>query len=270
LLKISKVFYIFILSLLYMKQEKELEKYVIKEFSKKDEQRLYRERTLHEGLWESEKIMFRKYYKTGSSILDIGCGAGRTTIGLKKMGYKVWGIDLTPAMIKTAKQIAREKELKIPYEAGNATDLKFHNESFDNALFSFNGLCQIPGYERRQKALNEIYRVIKPEGYFIFTTHDRNLIGKYTLFWAWQAIKMYLLRPLGTDVKEIDWGDRFFKRKSRGIVQRGYIHIPSRKEVKEMIANAGFKLVYYAKRSEISKKDNKLDSGDCTFWVCRK
>jgi ubiquinone/menaquinone biosynthesis C-methylase UbiE len=253
-----------------MKKETELEKQVIEEFSTKDEQKLYKERTIHEGLWESEKIIYRKYYKKGSSILDVGCGSGRTTIGLKKIGYNVFGVDLTPAMIETAKQIAKEKQLKIVYEVQNATDLKFQDNSFDNALFSFNGWCQIPGHERRQKALNEIYRVVKPEGYFIFTTHERHVFGKRLPFWAIEAVKMYLLKPLGVNIKEIDWGDRFFTRVSRGIKQYNYIHIPSRKEVKGMIKQAGFELVYNAKRSQITDKDNNLDSGNCTFWVCKK
>lgn len=253
-----------------MKDEKELEKQVIEEFSTKEEQRLYRERTIHEGLWESEKIIYRKYYKKGSSILDVGCGSGRTTIGLKKMRYNVFGVDLTPAMIKTAKEIAEEKQLKIMYEVQNATDLKYKDESFDNALFSFNGWCQIPGHERRQKALNEIYRVIKPEGYFIFTTHERHVFGKRLPFWTWQVIKMYALKPLGANVKEIDWGDRFFKSVSHGVKQNNYIHIPSRKEVKDMIKEAGFELIYNAKRSQISSKDDFSNSGNCTFWVCKK
>lgn len=42
-------------------------------------------------------------------------------------------------------------------------------------------------------------------------------------------------------------------------------HIPSRREVKQMINQIGFDLVYYSKRSEISEKDNKLESGNCTF-----
>jgi ubiquinone/menaquinone biosynthesis C-methylase UbiE len=253
-----------------LSSEKELEKTVIEEFSKQEEQRLYAERALQEGAWESEKKMFRKYYKKGSSVLDIGCGAGRTTLWLCQNGYDVVGIDITPLMIKAAKQIAKKKSLRIKYEVGNAAKLRFKDERFDNALFSFNGWCQIPGHKRRQQALNEAYRVTKPGGYFIFTTHDRNVLGKRFPLWIWQAVRMYLLKPLGFNVREIDWGDRFFTAVQRGIVQYNFIHIPSRREVKQMISEAGFGLVYYAKRNDIAPADSELDSGNCTFWVCRK
>jgi len=45
------------------------------------------------GLWESEKMMIKKYFNPEGRILDIGCGAGRTTIKLYELGYhlvEVW------------------------------------------------------------------------------------------------------------------------------------------------------------------------------------
>ena len=156
----------------------QLSKQVVDEFSfKKTVNSYINSSTL--GLWGSEKTLIQKYFKQGSSVLDVGCGTGRTTMPLFDMGYDVIGIDITPAMIEEAKNIAQKINKPIFYQAGDATNLKFKDNSFDNLLFSFNGWTQIPTKQKREKSLREANRVLKKHGYFIFTAHMRNYFGKY-------------------------------------------------------------------------------------------
>lgn len=247
----------------------DIENLVIKEFSTKHVQEVYKG-TTREGLWNSEEKLFKKYFKKGSSVLDIGCGSGRTTFPLVKLGYKVTAIDLTPAMIKSAKEMSKEFGIKADFRLGNAKDLKFKNESFDNALFSFNGWNQIPGRENRLKALKEIYGVLKPGGYFIFSSHIRRF-GKWVPFWVKQWIKSYILRPLGVKFKEKEFGDRFFRRTKREIFENDqFIHIPNLKEVKSLVKKAGLEVVFNDFRNNITTEDGKLKSANCMFFVCKK
>lgn len=255
-----------------MEKSDKLKKIVIDGFSNKVAVEKYTKEA-RAGLWKSEEILIKKYFKKGSNILDIGFGTGRTTIPLFKMGYKVIGVDITPKFVEIAKDIAKKLNFNIDYRIGDATNLKFNDNTFDNALFSFNGWNQIPGQSNRLKTLKEVYRILKPGGYFIFTTSIRRLKG-YTVFWIKQWIRYYILRPLGFRIEEIDFGDRFFKRgpSSGQKIARQYIHIPRMKNVKESLEKTGFKIIFIKKRSEIVLDEDELKNpkSNPMFFVCRK
>ena len=127
------------------------------------------------GLWESEKKVFKKYVDKSAKILELGCGAGRATFNLYDIGYKnIVGLDLAKNLIKYAKIYAKKNNYKITFINGDSCNLNFLNNSFDVVFYSFNGLQLIPGYENRLKVLKGVYRILKKDGIFIFTAHNRD------------------------------------------------------------------------------------------------
>ena len=247
---------------------KSLKQHIIDEFSSEPTQSLYLQKA-EEGLWPAEETLVKKFFKPGSAVLDIGCGTGRTTIPLFRMEYRVTGIDITPKMIENAKKIAATKSLDIKYEIGDAVNLQFKDGSFNNAIFSNNGWTQIPAAINRLRALQEVFRILAPGGYFIFTTHVRTWYG-FKWFWTKQWIKHFVLKPLGFRIQEVDFGDRFFERENSGtrFSQNQFIHIPKTEEVARLIQKAGLDLI-------VKEMAGRLGGGPANsyspmFFVCKK
>lgn len=127
-----------------------------------------------------EKELIDKYFLPSNNlVLDIGCGYGRTTVPLTKLGFNVIGIDVVPRMIEQAKINNPE----IDYRLMSAVNLEFVDNSIDHILFSFNGIDYIYPEARRSQALSEMHRVLKKGGYCILSSHNFiTLFTKLNLF----------------------------------------------------------------------------------------
>jgi ubiquinone/menaquinone biosynthesis C-methylase UbiE len=114
-----------------------------------------------------------------SKVLDIGVGTGRTTAYIAPYCESYIGVDYAPNMVEYCKK--KFNYSNASFEVADARSMEqFENEEFDIVIFSFNGIDCIP-YEDRSKTLHEINRVLKPQGSFIFSTHNtRNIKKKFS------------------------------------------------------------------------------------------
>jgi ubiquinone/menaquinone biosynthesis C-methylase UbiE len=94
-------------------------------------------------------------------LADIGCGTGSLTFELSRFAQKVIGIDLSKEMLRRAREIAREKEIRnVEFRRANALALPLDADSVD-ALFCVMVLHFLPDPER---AIAEFRRVTRPGG----------------------------------------------------------------------------------------------------------
>jgi ubiquinone/menaquinone biosynthesis C-methylase UbiE len=106
-----------------------------------------------------------------SSALEIGCGAGLTSVALAKHGYVVNAVDSVAAMVDLTRQAAAEAGVgeRITAQVGDIAQLPFSANSFSMVL----ALGVTPWLHSIQPALREITRVLRPEGYLIVNADNR-------------------------------------------------------------------------------------------------
>jgi len=225
----------------------------------------YASAAINIGLWVAEENIFTRIFRSNETILELGCGTGRITMGLYELGYnKVLGIDYSREMIMRARQMAKILNYNISFQVGDATQLNFAKNDYDGAIFGFNGLMQIPSRDNRRLALSEIYRVLKSNGFFVFTTHDREL-KKGSKFWKKEKLRWDHGKQK-TDL--LEYGDRF----EMTCLGHSFIHVPTRLEVIEDLKSTGFNLETDVLRKDIANESDQVRqfSDECRFWVARK
>lgn len=106
----------------------------------------------------------------GKKILDIGCGTGNYSIRLAELGYEVVGIDISDEMLDIARNKAKEKNLNIKFYNMDIYDLKFIDEEFHGAF----SMAAFEFIEDTERAMYEIFRVVKPEGKILIGTINKD------------------------------------------------------------------------------------------------
>jgi ubiquinone/menaquinone biosynthesis C-methylase UbiE len=100
----------------------------------------------------------------GKKILEVGCGTGLYARRLLKKGAKVYGIDISEAML----EIARKEVKKAEFKLASVEKIPYKSGSFDIVLAPLM-LGYLPKWG---KAFKEISRVLKPKGVFIFSVDN--------------------------------------------------------------------------------------------------
>ena len=112
--------------------------------------------------WQRRVQMLTDHLKPADKVLEIGCGTGYFTKEIVKTGALVTAIDISPELLEIAKQDI--KDTNVSFVLDNAYDLSFDADSFDSIVGS-----SVLHHLEIEKAVSEMFRVLKPGGSFYFT-----------------------------------------------------------------------------------------------------
>lgn len=115
--------------------------------------------------------------KKGMNILDVGCGTGTHLELYQRYECSLYGIDLSPSMLKVAR--ARLGDL-AQLELGDATNMPYENHKFD-LIFSMLSLHEMTP-QTRSGVLSEMKRVLKDDGHILLIDYQP---GPYQPLQGW-------------------------------------------------------------------------------------
>ena len=141
---------------------------------------------------------------TNSDILDIGCGNGRN-MTYKEHNFK--GVDTSEEFVK----ICKSKNLDVI--EGDMCDLPFQDKQFD-AILSIASFHHLSTYDRRNIAVREMVRILKPSGLILLSVWSIN-------------------QPEKTRRKFHNYGDTLVSWNKDGEVYQRYYYIFEIDEIKQ-------------------------------------
>lgn len=116
----------------------------------------------------------------GKRVLDVGTGDGTYALAAAARGASVVGVDLSQAMLETARRRAKEGGVEVEWQLADATALPFGEDTFDVVL-AVTVLCFVPDAAR---AVNEMARVLRPGGHLVLGE-----LGRWSVWAAWRRLR---------------------------------------------------------------------------------
>ena len=117
----------------------------------------------------AERVLFEASTAALSGqVLELGCGGGRLTAHLIDVATAVHGVDIAASMVEHC----RRAYPRATFSRGDLRDLSaFESAGWDAIVAGF-AVIDILGDEERAVFLDEVHRILRPGGVFIFSSHN--------------------------------------------------------------------------------------------------
>lgn len=133
----------------------------------------------------------RKYLKTSDTVLELGCGTGRTTLELAGNVKNISAIDISAKMLEIAKEKADRRQIKnIEFHHTTIFDMNFREETYD-VILAYNVLFLLI---EKKDTIERIKSLLKPGGYLISVSpciRQRTLAGRLSITLLFSLLNVF-------------------------------------------------------------------------------
>ncbi|MEJ2276509.1 MAG: methyltransferase domain-containing protein [Candidatus Lokiarchaeota archaeon] len=179
-------------------------------------------------------------------ILDLCCGQGRHSLELARRGFNnIYGLDQSTYLIRRAKKVANNENLKIQFKEGDARKTNYPTDNFDKVLVLGNSFGYFESIQDDIQVLKEILRILKPWGKIFLDLTDGEYIKRnfQARSWEWIDKKFFVCRERGLSSDQ----ERLISREVITEVNKGVVadqlyaeRLYNREKLKGILEKAGF------------------------------
>lgn len=112
--------------------------------------------------------------------VDVGCGAGNYAVWLATQGYRMTGVDFSPAALKLAERLAAGKGVECTFVEADLTEIvERHDDSFDFG-YDWEVLHHVFP-DHREVFVNNVHRMLRPGATYLsacFSVSDPGFGGE--------------------------------------------------------------------------------------------
>jgi ubiquinone/menaquinone biosynthesis C-methylase UbiE len=157
----------------------------------------------------------------GRKAMDFGCGAGRSTRFLQRLGFDAVGVDISEDILKKARELDPEGDYRL-IEDGDFSRLETRAYDLALSVFTFDN---IPTMEKKVRNFKGLRRLLKSEGRVVNVVSSPEI---YTHEWASFSTKDFpenkhaksgdKVRIIQTDiedkrpVEDVVWTDKYYRK----------------------------------------------------------
>ena len=177
-------------------------------------------------------------WRAGERVLDLACGAGRHAAELERLGARVVGLDLSPSMLRRARQRAR-----APLVRGDMRALPFAAGGFAVAVNLFTSFGYFRDDAEHHLVVRQVAEALRSGGRFVIdylnADHVRRTLRRKTEEINGAPTEVRVRRRFSEEgryvVKEIEMG-----AENRSFQERVRLFSPA--ELEGLLTGAGFRV----------------------------
>ncbi len=178
--------------------------------------------------------------------LDLACGTGSLTLALYKLGFDVYGVDGSAAMLAEAKDKAYDLEADVLFLCQKMQRLDLYG-TVDTVFCSLDSINHLSGPDQVLETFRRVAFFLNDDGWFIFDVNTpykhEHVLANHTfvydlpeIYCVWQNTYNPQDGSVAIDLDFFERQEKLYARSSERFTEHAY----SAQELTRMLREAGF------------------------------